>query len=67
MTELSKGQALGRRFNLLSRLGCGGMAEVWLASDNESPQDEALGQKSLYAQLAEQREFIKRLNAGFEY
>ncbi|MCP4000107.1 MAG: protein kinase [Gammaproteobacteria bacterium] len=43
------------------------MAEVWLASDNESPQDEPLVLKILYAQLADQPEFINRLNAEFEY
>jgi tetratricopeptide (TPR) repeat protein len=64
MTELSKGQALGPRFCLLSRLGDGGMAEVWLASDTQ--QDKPLVLKILHARLASQPEFVALLNAECE-
>jgi serine/threonine protein kinase len=64
MTELAEGLTLGTRFRLISRLGEGGMSEVWLAHDAEREQDVAL--KILDQELARQQGFVELLKAECE-
>jgi len=61
MTELAEGLALGSRFRLISRLGDGGMSEVWLAHDAEREQEIAL--KILDQELARLQGFVNLLQA----
>jgi serine/threonine protein kinase len=61
MTELSEGMSLGTRFRLDSRLGSGGMGEVWLAIDTQESRQVAL--KILNADLANKQGFVALLQA----
>jgi len=64
MTELSEGMPLGTRFRLVSRIASGGMAEVWLAFDEQEGRQVAL--KILNAELAKKSGYIDLLQAEFD-
>ena len=61
MTELAKGLSLLNHFTLVSRLGRGGMAEVWLAEDSEKKSQVAL--KILLPRLASNPEIVDLLKS----
>ncbi|GAB1822997.1 serine/threonine-protein kinase [Herbidospora sp. RD11066] len=56
---MEPGAVLGGRYRLLTRLGQGGMGEVWSATDQELDRQVAL--KILLAQLNDDPELITRL------
>ncbi|MBA2643841.1 MAG: Stk1 family PASTA domain-containing Ser/Thr kinase [Solirubrobacterales bacterium] len=56
--EMAPGVVIDGRYRLLSRLGHGGMAEVWAAEDSELGRQVAL--KMLHARLAADQDFVER-------
>ena len=57
-SEINEGSVLAGRFELLRRLGSGGLAEVYAARDRESSAEVAV--KLLHAHLAEEPEVAER-------
>ena len=55
---LAQGQRIGDRYTLVSRLGGGGMADVWLADDEMLGRRVAL--KFLHERYAQDTQFIER-------
>ncbi len=55
---LQQGQRIGDRYTLLSRLGGGGMADVWLADDEMLGRRVAL--KFLHERFAQDAQFVER-------
>jgi eukaryotic-like serine/threonine-protein kinase len=55
---LERGQPIGGRYRLISRLGSGGMADVWLAHDEELDRRVAL--KFLHERFAQDAQFVER-------
>jgi eukaryotic-like serine/threonine-protein kinase len=55
---LQPGQQLGDRYTLVSRLGGGGMADVWLADDSMLGRKVAL--KFLHERFAQDAQFVER-------
>jgi serine/threonine-protein kinase len=58
MTELSTGTVVDSRYKILSRLGTGGMADVFLAEDQQLGRKVAL--KLLHRRFAEDPDFVER-------
>jgi serine/threonine-protein kinase len=55
---LGPGQVIGGRYRLISRLGSGGMADVWLADDEMLNRKVAL--KFLHERFAQDAQFVER-------
>jgi serine/threonine-protein kinase len=55
---LEQGQRIGDRYTLISRLGSGGMADVWLADDTMLERKVAL--KFLHERFAQDTQFVER-------
>jgi eukaryotic-like serine/threonine-protein kinase len=55
---LERGQTIGGRYRLISRLGSGGMADVWLADDEMLNRKVAL--KFLHERFAQDAQFVER-------
>src|ERR1700730_8729626 len=58
MTELASGTLVDGRYKLVSRLGAGGMADVYLAEDQQLGRKVAL--KLLHRRFAEDPGFVER-------
>src|ERR1700730_16889509 len=58
MTELASGTLVDGRYKLVSRLGAGGMADVYLAEDQQLGRKIAL--KLLHRRFAEDPGFVER-------
>ena len=58
MIQVAPGVVVDARYRLLSRLGSGGMAEVWAAEDTELGRQVAL--KLLHSRLAADQDFVER-------
>ena len=58
MITMAPGVLVDARYRLLSRLGTGGMAEVWAAEDTELGRQVAL--KLLHSRLAADQDFVER-------
>ncbi len=56
--RLEAGMLVDGRYRLISRIGSGGMADVWRAHDSELSRDVAL--KLLHQNFARDREFVER-------
>src|ERR687892_93128 len=56
--RLEQGQVVDDRYKLISRLGSGGMADVWLADDQMLDRKVAL--KFLHERFAQDRQFVER-------
>lgn len=64
MAEVSEGSVVDGRYRVLSRLGTGGMADVWLAEDQHLQRRVAL--KVLHRRFAQDREFVERFRREAE-
>ena len=62
MTTFSTGTVIAGRFELLRRLGAGGLAEVFLARDRVTGHEVAL--KALHAHLAQEPAEIQAAGRG---
>ena len=58
MARVSKGTVVDERYTLERKIGSGGMADVWLARDQELDRDVAV--KILHDRFAQDREFVER-------
>ncbi len=58
MADLSPGAIVDNRYKVLSRLGSGGMADVFLAEDQQLGRNVAL--KLLHRRFAEDPDFVER-------
>lgn len=65
MPEVSEGGVVDGRYRVLSRLGAGGMADVWLAVDTHLQRRVAL--KVLHRRFAQDREFVERFRREAEH
>jgi serine/threonine-protein kinase len=64
MAEVGEGTVVDGRYRVLSRIGSGGMADVWCAEDSHLQRPVAL--KVLYARFAQDREFVERFRREAE-
>ncbi|HWK18174.1 MAG TPA: serine/threonine protein kinase, partial [Solirubrobacteraceae bacterium] len=58
MTEIAPGTLIDNRYEAISRLGSGGMADVFLAEDHQLGRKVAL--KLLHRRFAEDPGFVER-------
>lgn len=64
MPEVREGTVIDGRYELLGRIGSGGMADVWLARDPHLHRPVAL--KILHGRFAQDREFVERFRREAE-
>ena len=64
MAEVGEGTVVDGRYRVLSRIGSGGMADVWLAEDTHLQRRVAL--KVLHTRFAQDREFVERFRREAE-
>jgi serine/threonine-protein kinase len=64
VAEVGEGSVVDGRYRVLSRLGAGGMADVWLAEDTHLQRRVAL--KVLHRRFAQDREFVERFRREAE-
>ncbi len=64
MAEVREGMVVDGRYEVLGRLGSGGMADVWLAEDTHLQRRVAL--KVLHRRFAQDREFVERFRREAE-
>jgi eukaryotic-like serine/threonine-protein kinase len=64
VAEIREGSVVDGRYRVLSRLGSGGMADVWLAEDAHLQRRVAL--KVLHPRFAQDREFVERFRREAE-
>ena len=64
MAEVEVGSVVDGRYSVLSKIGGGGMADVWLAEDTHLQRRIAL--KVLHPRLAQDREFVMRFQREAE-
>jgi eukaryotic-like serine/threonine-protein kinase len=62
--EVGEGSTIDARYQLLRRIGSGGMADVWLAEDPHLQRRVAL--KILHRRFAQDREFVERFRREAE-
>jgi eukaryotic-like serine/threonine-protein kinase len=62
--EVSVGGLVDGRYEVLARIGSGGMADVWLAEDRHLQRRVAL--KVLHSRLGQDREFVERFRREAE-
>jgi serine/threonine-protein kinase len=62
--EVGEGSTIDGRYDLLRRIGSGGMADVWLAEDSHLQRRVAL--KVLHRRFAQDREFVERFRREAE-
>jgi eukaryotic-like serine/threonine-protein kinase len=65
VAEVSEGSIVDNRYRVLSRLGSGGMADVWLAEDTHLQRQVAL--KVLHRRFIQDREFVARFQREAEH
>ncbi len=64
MAEIDVGSVVDGRYSVVSRIGGGGMADVWLAEDRHLQRRVAL--KVLHRRFAQDREFVMRFQREAE-
>lgn len=64
MAEMGEGQVVDGRYTVVSRIGSGGMADVWLAQDAHLGRQVAL--KVLHRRFAQDAEFVARFRREAE-
>lgn len=64
MAEVEVGSVVDGRYRVVSRIGGGGMADVWLAEDAHLQRRIAL--KVLHRRFAQDREFVMRFQREAE-
>lgn len=64
MAEIREGTVLDGRYQVLKRIGSGGMADVWLADDTHLQRRVAL--KVLHSRFAQDKEFVERFKREAE-
>ena len=64
MPELNEGSVVDGRYQVLRKIGSGGMADVWLAEDAHLQRQVAL--KVLHTRFAQDREFVERFRREAE-
>jgi len=64
VAEVSQGSVVDGRYEVLQRIGSGGMADVWLADDTHLQRRVAL--KVLHARFTQDREFVERFRREAE-
>jgi len=62
--DVSQGSIVDERYQVLERIGSGGMADVWLAEDRHLQRQVAL--KVLHSRFAQDREFVERFRLEAE-
>jgi serine/threonine-protein kinase len=64
VAEVNEGSVVDGRYQVLRRIGTGGMADVWLAEDTHLQRRVAL--KVLHRRFAQDREFVERFRREAE-
>jgi eukaryotic-like serine/threonine-protein kinase len=64
LPEVSEGAVVDGRYQVLGKIGSGGMADVWLAEDTHLQRRVAL--KVLHKRFAQDREFVERFRREAE-